>query len=110
MFSQPFVIPTLAFIVLAIPLIFKLVPRKGFYGVRTPGTTSNDEIWYRANSVGGQMVVISSVLYLIVAVLAPVNPSEGAASPLWWIHLIMFVGPLFIGIALTLNFIRKLKS
>lgn len=55
------------------------------------------------------MIVISSMIYLLVAVLAPVNPSEGAASTIWWIHLVMFVGPLFVGIALTLNFIRKLK-
>ncbi len=107
-FHQPFVIPSLAFIALAIPLIAGWIPRNRLYGFRTEKTLSNDEIWYRANRVGGMTLVITSLLYLIVAVVAPLENSAGAERALWWFHLIMFVGPLFIGIALTLNFVRRL--
>ncbi len=110
MFNQPFIIPSLAFIVIAVPLIFKAVPRNGFYGFRTPSTMKDDETWYRANRVGGMLIMIASLLYLITAAVAPLGPADSSIDPVWWLHFVMFVGPLLVAVVLSLNFIRRIGS
>ena len=59
----------LVFIAVGLPLVFRLVPRNWFYGMRTPRTMlTTDETWYRQNVITG--VALVSVGTVWVAVLA----------------------------------------
>lgn len=62
-------IPTwvpVVFIVLGLPLIFGLIPRNWFYGVRTPRTLAADESWYPVNRVGGVIMLLIGVVWLLI--------------------------------------------
>jgi hypothetical protein len=71
MLEQPFAIPALALFILAIPLVFRVVPRNRFYGVRTRQTLSNDQAWKRTNRVAGIVIMFASVVYGAIALAYP---------------------------------------
>ena len=59
----------LVFIAVGLPLVFRLVPRNWFYGMRTPRTMlTTDDTWYRQNVITG--VALVSVGTVWAAVLA----------------------------------------
>ncbi len=105
--SQPFFVPAVLFILLAIPLILGLMPRNWGYGIRTRKTLSDDRSWYPANRFGGWAILVSSVIYLVVAVLFPDN-SGGVNLAAWLIHLAAFVLPLLISLLLVRAYIDSL--
>ncbi len=49
MISQPFFIPAIIFLVAALPLILALIPPNRIYGVRTPETLNDPQLWYQVN-------------------------------------------------------------
>ena len=67
----------------AVPLIFRLVPRNWFYGFRTPRTLASDAVWYPANQVCGVALLAAGAAWffwgmaagvtgIVIAVLASV--------------------------------------
>ena len=52
MTNQPFFVPAMFIEFMSIPLIFALVPKNRFYGIRIVKTMSDEKIWYRANRFG----------------------------------------------------------
>ena len=70
---------------LSIPLIFRMVPRNFFYGLRTPSTLSSDELWFRANHFAGWALLVAGAVSAILMIGFP----EGAG-----------LGPGFGGIVL----------
>ncbi len=96
------------FVLLAIPLILRKVPRNGLYGFRTPKTLRNDEIWYEANSFFGWGMVFASVVSAIAInvlySLPELTPEQFLKS-----SLVALVGPLVITIILTFIRIRNLN-
>ena len=57
----------LLLILLAWPLIFRLVPRNWLYGMRTPYTMfSGEQVWYRQNVITGIALMIWGVVWLIM--------------------------------------------
>lgn len=96
------------FVLLAIPLILRKVPRNGLYGFRTPKTLRNDEIWYEANSFfGWGMVFASAVSAIAIKVLyslPELTPEQFLKS-----SLVALVAPLVIAVLLTFIRIRNLN-
>jgi hypothetical protein len=56
-------------IVLACPLIFGLVPRNWFYGLRTPYTMASDARWYPQNVISGIALLLWGVGWLVMVLL-----------------------------------------
>lgn len=42
------------FALVSLPLVFRKIPRNGFYGYRTRATLSSDFMWYEANAYFGR--------------------------------------------------------
>ncbi len=105
MLSQPFIIPAILFLLLAIPLILGIMPPNWGYGIRTSKTLSNKEVWYRANRFGGVVIVIASLVYLLVAATVPYSANN---FTFWLIHLAAFAFPLILALLLVRSYIASL--
>src|SRR5436309_11624912 len=98
MLHQPFFVPSSIILLLALPLIFGLIPPNRVYGIRTAETLADRDLWYRANRYGGWTLVASSILYLGIAAIFPSVGVDARALELWLLHLVVFVGPLIISL------------
>lgn len=106
MTEQPFAIPSAIFFILAVPLVFGLVPRNRYYGVRTVRTLSDDNIWYRTNRIAGVAVMLASTIYGAVAIIVPYHRYAGDNLGEWGIHLAAFVIPLALGLWVAARFAK----
>jgi uncharacterized membrane protein len=95
------------FVLLAIPLILRKVPRNGVYGFRTPKTLRSDEIWYAANAFFGWGMVFSSV---VTAIAIKVLYSLKGLTPEQFLtsSLVVLVAPLVLAVLFTFLHIRNL--
>lgn len=103
--DHPFLIPSVIFIVISIPLILGLVPPNRGYGIRTPKTMSEPRLWYSANRFGGWALLISAGIYLALTL---VSPSAEKDFTVWLIHLAAFAIPLLVSFILIRRFIGRL--
>ena len=108
MTRQPFFVPALLIGIAAIPLILGLVPRNRIYGVRTSKTLSDDRVWYGSNRFGGWAMILSGVVYVVVAYTCPTLELWDENFSLWLLHLGAFVFPLIASVILTLRYARNL--
>ena len=108
MLHQPFIIPAMLFFLLAIPLILRLIPPNRGYGIRTAKTLAHPDSWYRANRFGGWAVLLSSALYLLVALIVPNPPPPHDSLIVWLLHLGAFGGPLIVSLGLTQRYVKRL--
>lgn len=106
--NQPFILPALLFLILALPLIAGIVPPNRIYGIRTANTIANPHHWYRANRYGGIIIIISSLTYLLIAALLNTIPSTRGDILFWLLHLSAFLTPLIIGIRRIQHYIQNL--
>ena len=106
MTDQPFFIPSLLISVLAIPLVFGLLPRNHWYGIRTAQTLSDENTWYRSNRFGGCAFQISGVIYFAIAKIFPTPKPAGSDFALWALHLSAFLLPLIASILLTMRYMK----
>ncbi|MGE4056276.1 MAG: SdpI family protein, partial [Vicinamibacterales bacterium] len=53
-----------------IPLLFNLVPRNGFYGIRTREAMASDADWYAMNRFGGVVLIVASLVWIVAVVYA----------------------------------------
>ncbi len=106
--DSPFFIPSIAFLIISIPLVFGLIPRNRWYGIRTSRTLSDDDVWFAANRFGGLLFILSSLVYLCTAVFIPYIKSAPNNFSVWAVHLAAFVLPLALSIFLTLHRVRNL--
>lgn len=98
MIEQPFAIPSAICFILAIPLMLGLVPRNRYYGVRTFRTLSEGKIWYRTNRIAGTAMMLTSTIYVVVAMVAPYHRAASDNLGTWGIHLAAFIVPLALGL------------
>jgi hypothetical protein len=103
--SHPFLIPSIIFFLISIPLICGFVPPNRVYGIRTAKTMSEPRIWYRANNFCGWALLVSSGIYLALTV---VSPSADRDFTIWLIHLGAFGIPLLVSLLLIRRYISKL--
>ncbi len=71
MTAQPFFVPALLILLLAVPLAVGLVPRNRVYGVRTARTLTDADAWERANRFGGRVLGAAAWLVQLGAFLLP---------------------------------------
>ncbi|MCB9134175.1 MAG: SdpI family protein [Anaerolineales bacterium] len=107
MLSQPFTIPALLFLLFALPLILGLVPPNKFYGIRDRRSLDHRDVWYRTNRVGGSALVLSSLIYLLIAAVFPSNMNGQTDFGRWLIHIIVFIGALFVSLGIIRKETRK---
>jgi uncharacterized membrane protein len=103
--EYPFLIPSVIFFILSIPLILGLIPPNRGYGIRTSKTLSEPRLWYSANKFGGWALLVSSGVYLALTL---VSPSAEKDFTIWLVHLAAFAIPLLISILLIRRFISRL--
>ena len=108
MTSQPFAVPALLLFVFSVPLIFGIIPRNRFYGVRTLKTLSDDGVWYRVNRLSAAAIMTASGVYGVVAMLVPYDRMASDNFMIWGFHLAAFVMPLAIGLSLAIRYAKRL--
>lgn len=106
MTKPPFLIPSIIFLLLSIPLVAGRIPRNRFYGVRTGKTLSDGRVWYASNRLGGWLFIISGLIYLGIAAFVPYSTDSTSFS--WWAHVAGFVLPLVISIFTIHIYTKKL--
>jgi hypothetical protein len=97
------------FIIIAIPLILRRVPRNVVYGVRTRATLENDFIWYEANAYFGKLFFISSFVSAFLMVFLYFSGLVSECNFLN-VSIAVLVVPPMIPVLLTLHYIKKLKQ
>jgi hypothetical protein len=97
----------LLFVLLAIPLILRRVPRNIVYGFRTRSTLNNDYVWYRANAYFGRGLLIASGITAIAALILYLGQG---LSPGFFLKasFVALVGPPVVAAVATWRFIRSL--
>jgi hypothetical protein len=108
MTKQPFFIPAILLILISIPLIFGLIPKNRFYGIRTAKAMSDDSTWYRSNRFGAWAFIFSCMTYLLVAWKLPAVGPGGTDFSLWLLHFAVFALPLPASLILTIRYTKKL--
>lgn len=97
------------FLLLAIPLILRKIPRNSLYGFRTLKTLKSDRVWYEANFFFGWGMVFSSLTsaaaIIILYKLAVLTPNQYINS-----SLVILAVPIVMAILLTLLRIQKIKD
>jgi hypothetical protein len=63
--------PPITIILVCIPLLFDLIPRNRWYGVRVREAMASDAAWYPANRLGGIALIGASLIWLVAAAYAP---------------------------------------
>ena len=108
MLDQPFFIPAILFLILSLPLILGLIPRQWAIGIRTPKTLSDDDIWLQANRFGGLAILISSLVYLVIAGILPCTAPCGINLGQWLMHVGAFGLPLLVSLLLIRWYVKNL--
>jgi len=57
----------LLYAVLSLPLIFKMVPKNRFYGIRIRKAFVSDGNWYAINKAGGILIFVCGLLLVVFA-------------------------------------------
>ena len=67
-------------VALALPLIYRRVPRNGIYGIRTRASFASDSDWYRINAIGGRYLALSGVVIALTGIAGFFLPSSAFRS------------------------------
>jgi uncharacterized membrane protein len=102
----PFLIPSIIFLIISIPLVAGKIPRNRFYGMRTRKALSDERVWYAANRFGGWLFIASSLIYLGIAAFVPYSVDSTSIN--WWAHIAGFVLPLVISIFMIHSYTKRL--
>ena len=97
------------FIIIAIPLILRKVPRNVIYGFRTRATLKDDFVWYEANAYFGKLFIISSIvstLLIIFLYFSEVVPECYFLN----VSIAVLVVPSMIPVVMTFRYIKFLKQ
>jgi uncharacterized membrane protein len=108
MTTQPFAIPALLLFIVALPLVFNLIPPNRLYGFRTKKTLSDDDIWYGVNRFAGIAIMLASVVYALAARTWPYDRAAPDNLSVWSIHLAAFAVPLVVGLSVSGWYARRL--
>jgi hypothetical protein len=99
----------LLFALLAVPLVFRRIPRNLVYGFRTRCTLKDDRVWYEANAHFGRGLLIASTSTAI-AILVLYRVDSLAPALFLKASVVALVAPLFVAILATSRFVRSLTS
>ena len=99
----------LLFVVLAIPLTLRKVPRNIACGFRTRTTLSNDFVWYEANAHFGRGLIIAGFISAVAAVILYMTQCLSPESFLKASIGVLVAPPLIAALA-TARLIRSLAT
>jgi uncharacterized membrane protein len=89
-------------LLVALPLVFKMVPPNRIYGFRTTTTLARTDVWYRSNIVAGLALIVASALSASIIMLAP------------WLSVaadtVVFVGSILAAVAVPFLYLRRLGT
>jgi hypothetical protein len=86
---------------ISVPLIFKMVPPNGVYGVRTSLTRSSSDVWYQANAFMGWAL-------LAAAVASGTALTKLPATARRWQLYVTFLGPLLCSVAASFWYLNRI--
>jgi uncharacterized membrane protein len=95
------------FVIIAIPLILRKVPRNVIYGFRTRATLKDDFVWYEANAYFGKLFLISSLvsaLLIIFLYFSDIVSMQNFIN----VSIAVLVVPSMIPVLLTLRYIKSI--
>lgn len=95
------------FALVSLPLVFRKVPRNGFYGYRTRATLGSDFVWYEANAYFGWRFLIASAVTCIAAVFLY---RSGALESGTYLRasFALLIAPVLLAALLTSRYVRTL--
>ena len=96
------------FVIIAIPLILRKVPRNVVYGFRTRGTLENDFVWYEANAYFGSLFLISSFVSALLIVFLYFSDIVSMRNFIN-VSIAVLVVPPMIPVLMTLRYIKSIK-
>ena len=96
----------LIFILIAIPLIFRKLPRNGLYGFRTRKTLSSDEIWYDANAYFGRAFLIANCATVITMFILYDFQQQLTLEYFMKLSIATLVAPSVVAVIMTLLHVR----
>jgi hypothetical protein len=95
------------FVLIAIPLILRKIPRNFLYGFRVKATLENDDVWYAVNEFFGWGFLIASLMSSIGITLL-FTASVLSPSDYMNISLVCLIAPQAVVILLTLKYMRTI--
>ncbi len=91
---------------LSVPMVLGRIAPNPWYGVRTRKTLASKEVWYRANRLGGQYLIVATVIALAIwGLMAFVPLASAVRAPL---YILILVASTTIAMALLLARIRAM--
>lgn len=94
------------FIVVAIPLILRRVPRNRIYGYRTHATLSDDTIWYDVNAYFAVRFLVLTIISATTAIA--LHAWRGIAPSAWLnVSVVLLAAPVVIAWLLTARHVRS---
>ena len=63
--------PPITIILVCLPLLFDLIPRNRWYGVRVREAMASEAAWYAVNRLGGMALMSACLIWLAAAIYAP---------------------------------------
>jgi hypothetical protein len=97
-----FWVPCAIIAVASIPLMLNVVPPNRIYGVRTPQTLANRDLWFRANRFAGCALFIASGASAAVFAVHPEYASGRSLT-----GLVVFLAPLGAALVASVAYVRR---
>ena len=94
-------------VLIAIPLIRRMVPPNGFYGFRVPQTLNDPATWYAVNAHLGRRLIWDGVLMIAAAVVCYRIPGMGKDSYAWTILAVLVVAMGYTVVS-SIRYLRSL--
>ena len=88
--------------IVALPLLFKIIPPNPVYGVRTRRTRESDNLWFEVNRFAGAALLAAAGLGAIILMSMSARP--------WWAQMLVFVVLIGGAVGATLWFENKLAK
>jgi hypothetical protein len=63
--------PPITIILVCLPLLFDLIPRNRWYGIRVREAMASDAAWYAVNRLGAVAMIGASLIWLAAGAYAP---------------------------------------
>jgi len=90
---------------MSVPFIMRLVPPNPYFGINTPRTSRNNEIWLVVNAFAGWALLAASGIMAIA--LAFYSGTWWLKS--WWMQFLLLIVLLGIALGATLWFERRVR-
>ena len=93
------------FVMIAVPLALRKVPKNVIYGFRIKATLENDFVWYEANAYFGKVFIIGNMvcaLLILILYFSDVVPSQNFVN----IGMAILIIPALVAALLTFRTIK----